>query len=52
MSLHYFFKESWNQYIVKMYSLVVFCTWTHTLMFEMIYWRNLSYDNMFGKDNK
>ena len=52
MSFHCIPNESGNQYIVKMYSLVVFCTWTHTLMFEMIYWRNLSYDNMFGKDNK
>ena len=45
---------SGNRYIVKLYSLVtlVFCTWTQTLMFEMIYWRNFSYDNMFGKDNK
>ena len=52
MSFYCMPNESENQYIVKMYSLVVFCTWTHTLMFEMIYRRNLSYDNMFGKDNK
>ena len=52
MSFHCMPNESGNQYIVKMYSLVVFWTWTHTLMFEMIYWQNLSYDNMFGKDNK
>ena len=52
MSFYSIPNESGNQYIFKMDSLVVFCTWTHTLMFEMIYWQNLSYDNMFGKDYK
>ena len=52
MSFNCITKESGNQYIVKMYSLVVFCIWTRTLMFEMIYCQNLSYESMFGKDNK
>ena len=46
MSFHCIANPNGNQYIVKMYSLVAFCTWTYSLIFEMIYWRNLSYDNM------
>ena len=37
MSFHCISNESGNQNVVKMYSIVVFCTWTHSLWFEMIY---------------
>ena len=51
MSFHCISNVNRNQYIVKMYSFLVFCTWTHILIFEVIDWRNWSNDIMFGKDN-